>query len=375
MADSRFLIITHVPHIYHEGKYYAYSPYVREMNLWLRHVETYVLIAPLLKGKLPSAIDLPYDFNPKSFRSIDQLFFHSPKHLIHSISGGTRAFKYMIEEMKQASHIHLRCPGNVGLIGCIAQIFFPKKKKTAKYAGNWDPKSIQPLSYRLQKYILRSTFLSSNMKALVYGSWPDQTRNILPFFTASYRDEQKVAVNKSFLGNKVRLVFVGVLEQHKSPETAIEVTRILSNQGIPVKLSLCGDGSQKEYLQNLVQKYRLEEKVELKGNVTAEAVQKELSSAHFLVFSSKSEGWPKAVAEAMFWGCIPITTRVSCLADMVGQNNERGYLISNQPEKIVSIISQLQKNPKEFEDKSRKAMEWSRQYTLDYFESEISKLI
>ena len=70
----------------------------------------------------------------------------------------------------------------MGLIGAIVNILFPNKQKTAKYAGNWDPKSKQPWSYRLQKWILSNTFLTKNMQVLVYGEWPNQTKNIKPFF-------------------------------------------------------------------------------------------------------------------------------------------------------------------------------------------------
>ena len=42
--------------------------------------------------------------------------------------------------MQDADHIHLRCPGNIGLLGCFSSNFISKKIKTAKYAGNWDPK-------------------------------------------------------------------------------------------------------------------------------------------------------------------------------------------------------------------------------------------
>ena len=56
-----------------------------------------------------------------------------------------------------ADHIHLRCPGNIGLLGVLVQVFFPKKIKTVKYAGNWDPNSKQPKTYILQKKILSNT--------------------------------------------------------------------------------------------------------------------------------------------------------------------------------------------------------------------------
>jgi hypothetical protein len=41
--------------------------------------------------------------------------------------------------MRVADHIHLRCPSNIGCwVACSNS--FPKTPKSAKYAGNWDPK-------------------------------------------------------------------------------------------------------------------------------------------------------------------------------------------------------------------------------------------
>ena len=41
----------------------------------------------------------------------------------------------------------------------------------------------------------------------------------------------------------------------------------------------------------------------------------------------KSEGYLKAIAEGMFWGTIPIATRVSCLEYMLDKGN-RGILLN-----------------------------------------------
>src|SRR5690606_18301671 len=93
-----------------------------------------------------------------------------------SIKGILRGFLFfpinmffLFRAMSAARHIHLRCPGNLSLLGCIVQMFYPRKRKTAKYAGNWDPKSAQPMSYRWQRKILSSTFLTKNISVLVYG--------------------------------------------------------------------------------------------------------------------------------------------------------------------------------------------------------------
>lgn len=91
--------------------------------------------------------------------------------------------------MVQADYIHLRCPGNMGL-EALVQMLFPNKPKTAKYAGNWNPKSKQPWSYRLQKWILSYTFLTQNMQVLVYGEWSNQTKNSKLFFSDTYSEEE-----------------------------------------------------------------------------------------------------------------------------------------------------------------------------------------
>src|SRR5690606_25435867 len=112
---------------------------------------------------------------------------------------------------QKTDHIHLRCPGNIGLLGCLVQIFFPKTPKTAKYAGNWDPKAKQPLSYKLQKWLLNNTFLTRNMQVLVYGNWENQTKNIKPFFTATYTDSEiEKPLERDYSGH-LQCVFVGSL--------------------------------------------------------------------------------------------------------------------------------------------------------------------
>ena len=127
--------------------------------------------------------------------------------MIQSILVIPKICRSIYKVMKQVNHIHLRCPGNVGILGCIVQVFFPLKSKTAKYAGNWDPKSKQPITYRLQKWILRNTFLSKNIKVLVYGNWPKKSKNILPFFTASYQQHEIKEIAKKIA---LRIISEGV---------------------------------------------------------------------------------------------------------------------------------------------------------------------
>ena len=170
MNRSHFLIISHSIHKVDGGKVFGYSAYVGEMNLWLKHVGKVTVVAPLVNGE-PNALELAYKHPNIVLVPIPAIHFSSFKGFLFSLSVLPFIFWTIFREMWKANHIHLRCPGNMGLIGCFVQMLFPWKKKTAKYAGNWDWNSRQPCSYRLQQLILRNRFLTRNMQALVYGEW------------------------------------------------------------------------------------------------------------------------------------------------------------------------------------------------------------
>lgn len=396
------------------------------MNLWLRYVDAVHIVAPIIRNSTPTEIDMAYCHERLTLSSIPSFSLIDWRNRAKALGIIPVILFKVMRAMQQTDHIHLRCPGNVGLIGCLAQILFPQKKKTAKYAGNWDLESRQPWSYRLQQLILRSTFLSRNMTALIYGQWPDQTRNTLSFFTATYGEKDNESVAKEPLGNRVKLAYVGGLTPNKSPIIALEVLRRLIEDNIHAELTYCGDGPERECLSARVREWesggrgrrtgkecrgegvsgygsqspvrtddgerRTEEpvaigkepstmhqeprtKVQFLGNVSAEKVKEVLKESHFLVFVSRSEGWPKAVAEAMWWGCVPITSSVSCVPQMVGERGERGYLSDGDPKKISEIIRRAMDDESSYLRQSKAAQEWARQYTLERFEAEIAKLL
>ena len=274
--------------------------------------------------------------------------------------------------MKWADHIHLRCPSNVGLLGCFVQMLFPSKPKTVKYAGNWDSKSKQPLSYRLQKWILSSTVLTRNTKVLVYGEWENQSKNIVPFFTASYsKDIIKEIPNKN-LSEEIRFIFVGGLTIGKQPLKSVQVVQQLKGKGYNVRLDIYGDGIEKGHVERYINQNQLSSFITLHGNADKEIVKNAYQKAHFLVFISKSEGWPKVVAEAMFWSCLPITTEVSCVPYMIDYGN-RGVLVTDTVDVIVNKIEKYLKDESLYQKQVEAAKNWSQQFTLEKFETERSE--
>jgi len=368
-----FAIITHVPHILEQNKYFAYAPYVREMNIWAKYTNKLLIVAPK-SNSLKTPIDISYEHDSIEFIAIKSFDILSLKAIVKSIISIPKIGWQIYTAMHKADHIHLRCPGNIGLLGCLVQILFPNKPKTAKYAGNWDPKSKQPLTYRLQKWILSSTFLTRNMQVLVYGEWEGSSNNIKPFFTATYHQVDKSQMIQRDFKGQIGFVFVGALVNGKRPLYAIQFVEMLFKKGYTVALELYGEGIEREILEDYIRKNNLSKIVSLKGNQTQETVKSAYKSSHFVILPSESEGWPKAIAEGMFWGCVPVATQVSCVPFMLDYGG-RGVLIAMDLENDVLQFETLLKDEILYKIMSQKASDWSQKYTLDVFEKEIKKMV
>lgn len=393
---NKFLILTHVNHFLKRESLVAYAPYVKEMNLWLAFVKKVEIVAPRARGK--EDLLEQYEHEIKTFSEIPSFNLLSARQIFASFLKipviGFRIFR----AMKSADHLHLRCPGNIGLLACICQIFFPGKPKTAKYAGNWDPRAVQPLTYRLQRWILSNTFLTRNMQVLVYGDWPKKSKNVRCFFTASFSEQEIEQVRQKVFEQPYIFLFIGSLVEGKRPLESVRLVEELhkrygkgSGKEVPVKLEIYGEGPERQKLETYVKYNRLNKMVVFRGSQPLEELKTAYQKAHFVILPSRSEGWPKAIAEAMFFGCIPIATPVSCVPWMLGSrvapegkvmmcsSVKRGVLITvsekglkgEEVEKVLELIQ----NPEEMKQKSEAAKEWSQQYTVEKFEAAIHDVL
>lgn len=395
----RFAVITYIPHSIQNNRYYSYTPYIREMNIWFQQVNEVLIVAPA-DITPPVKKEEAYNINSLYFFKVPAISFTGIGKVLTSLIKLPYILFTVFKVMQKADHIHLRCPGNISLIGCLLQIFFPKKPKSVKYAGNWDPEAKQPWTYRFQKWILGNRFLSRNIKVLVYGEWPKQSDNIVPFFTASFSEKERESIAKDFK-QPYKFIFTGNLVNGKGIFETIDFIESLNYKGMISELDIYGDGLLEDSLRSYIQKKELQNFVKLKGRKSLDELKQAYREAHFVVLLSKSEGWPKALAEGMWYGCIPIATQVSCVPWMLGEGS-RGIIISSvekrkerrekrgrqkefKKEKVVSRTGcsetdvekflRLLEKPEKLKQMSIAAQEWSQNYTLEKFEAEIRNLL
>jgi len=434
----KLLVISDAHVAVKNGKKVAYAPYVREMDLWMQHVGETTIISP---GNMDKPL-LSKAFAVQDFKHIEvtRLDFHKFSSVVTSIFKIPSHAWLLWLEMKKADHIHLRAPGNLALLAGFVQISLSRKRKTVKYAGNWDPNAKQPFSYRLQKKMFAHPKWCKNTNVMAYGQWPRQSGNIKPFFTATYSKKERQSFHKE-LKTPLQFLFVGTLSPNKNPQLLVELVQSLNEQGIPAQAHFYGDGPMMMELAQLnstaggssdefrVQSSELgshndEVRVQIPadskegyitassgadlqrldgvssssnssstsfhfhGNQPSSVVKKAYEKAHFVFLASQSEGWPKAVAEGMWHGCVPIATPVSCVPWMLNNSelsrekeelkdedkNKRGILYLNQHQAIEEIKNLIQ-NPELFKKMSGAAQHWSQQYTMEGFEEAIKDLL
>jgi len=212
------------------------------------------------------------------------------------------------------------------------------------------------------------------MQVLIYGQWEGSSKNIKPFFTATYNEIDKSPIVPKDFKLQIRFVFVGTLVSGKNPLYAIQLVETLHKKGYNVVLALYGEGVERNKLEQYIDQNNLENIISLEGNQTQDELKKVYQQSHFVILPSDSEGWPKAVAEGMFWGCVPVATPVSCVPFMLDYGN-RGVLLEMDLGKDYNQMDVLLKNEIDYQIKSQKASDWSRKYTLDVFEDEIKKML
>ena len=386
----KLLIISDAPILSNSDKREAYAPYVKEMDIWMQHASDVSFVCPTKYGrKLLTQAFQRQDFKVQSLRRLE---FHSALSAVISLITIPYQAIVLWNAMRKADHIHLRCPGNLALLACLIQITLPRKRKTVKYAGNFDPRAAQPLSYRWQKKILSNTRLTKNIDVLVYGEWPEQTKNIKPFFTATYSENDRGSFTKEFK-EPYQFIFVGTLSQNKNPQLLVELIEQLHKEGVAAQAHFYGDGPMMDELKTMANSHSTP--CYFYGNQSSEVLKAAYEKAHFSFLASQSEGWPKAVAESMWYRCIPIATPVSCVPWMLGigekLNNEKesielekgfdlehigskGLIYTDKFQTILNIKS-LISNPAIMTVMSQNAEDWSQNYTIEKFEREIIKLV
>lgn len=138
-------------------------------------------------------------------------------------------------------------------------------------------------------------------------------------FTVDYNKLSVLRKNK-------KLLFVGRLNPVKGVKYLIQTMNIIRNNGYNAKLTIVGDGEDKQELQQLVKDLNLGEYIDFIGRVENKEIPKYMANADIFVLPSLSESFGIVNLEAMACGLPIVATRVGGLPEII-EDGVNGFLV------------------------------------------------
>ncbi len=281
----------------------------------------------------------------------------------------------LMRTFRKVDAIHIRCPGNLGLLGTLLAPLF-SRRLIAKYAGQWTSYPGEASSVRFQKRLLSSRWWRGPVT--VYGEWPGQSAHVIPFFTsvldAAQVSRARLASERKELRTPLRVLYVGRLSVSKNVDTLIEALPAVRLRGYDMRCAIVGDGPERTRLNALSQRLGINDAVEFAGGVDFDRVLRYLEGSDVLVLASETEGWPKAIAEAMAFGLVCVGSNRGLIPQMLGDG--RGLLVNPRDVSgLADTLAGIAAAPGEYVEMSRRAAAWAQRFSLDGLRDALSSLM
>lgn len=305
-----------------EGGFVAFEPVVREIEhfqalfssiTWIGYEQPGVPVG----NARGTEVNLDVVFLPQvgGSRFLDKL-----KILPRIPVYGWKVFK----EILKADVVHTRAPSLPAFMAILFSLLDRKRIYWHKYAGTWQDRA--PWFYELQRWFLKR---ARRARVTINGTWPGQQVHLLnfenPCLSEQELEEAKTeALRKDFSTPRI-LCFVGNLTLAKGVLPLVEGFEkwCQKNPSKIFELHIAGDGILRPEMERFAKKRT---GIIMYGFLQREGLKEIYKKAHFLILPSKSEGFPKVVAEASAFGCIPVVSDVSSVGQYI-YSGENGFLL------------------------------------------------
>lgn len=272
-------------------------------------------------------------------------------------------------ELRNAEMVHIRCPASISFLTLL--VLAVRRRPTlcwVKYAGNWRPSGREPLSYRLQRWLLEKRLHRGIVS--VSGVWPSQPAHVYSLSNPSLSSTElsrarSVGAQKSW-SMPVRILFVGRVEQEKGVECTLRAVAELRRRGCEVALDLAGDGPSRPAFEALCANLDLTSHTVFHGWLSREHLNCLYARAHFLLLPSSTEGFPKVLGEAMAHGAVPVASAVSAIPQIL-ERSGCGIAVASDTEAVVEAIEAYFACPERWLQERDCGLKAAREFTYEFY--------
>ncbi|NLC57697.1 MAG: glycosyltransferase family 4 protein [Armatimonadetes bacterium] len=284
----------------------------------------------------------------------------------------------LVRGIRQADALHVCIPGDVGTVAMlIAQRM--GKPLFVRHCGNWNYQ--RTAAERLWRWYVERYAGGRNVMLTTGGApHPPSARNpaVRWVFSTSLRADDLAACaapRQAPSAGEARLIIACRQEVAKGTGVVIEALPRILEQFPGAVLDVVGDGSALGQFRQMAAERGLNGRVVFHGNVDHPTVLRLMQAAHLFCFPTvASEGFPKAVLEALACGLPVVTTRVSVLPQLIGAGC--GVVVDEvTPAAVAQATCQILEDADCYHAMADRAREVAARYSLERWRDTIGELL
>jgi hypothetical protein len=277
-------------------------------------------------------------------------------------------------ELVKADAVHAAIPGDIGTIGMLLA-FALRKPLFVRHCGNW----LKPVTRaeHFWKWFMERFAGTRNVMLATGGALgpPSASNpNLRWIFSTSLAAQELKTCSlrrESLPRTRVRLIIACRQDTEKGSGIVIESLSYIQREFPQVTLDILGDGPALGDLKRLAEKLQVSNKVTFHGKVNHRRVIELLQNADLFCYPTRaSEGFPKAVLEALACGLPVITTKVSVLPQLIATGC--GSLLEEAtPAALARAVCEILSDEELYCEMSSQAVKTAGHYSLEQWRDRI----
>ena len=137
-------------------------------------------------------------------------------------------------------------------------------------------------------------------------------------------------INEKEKNEKIQIIWVARFIKWKHPEVVVKLAKRLKKQNYNFKIQMLGTGKLEEKIKKQIKNNKLEDVLEIVGQVPSDKVKSYMEKANIFIGTSDSfEGWGAVINESMNAGCAIVASKKMGSVPFLIGNNETGLMYEN----------------------------------------------